>query len=52
VVFSWILYKSKAQRDKINKKVMNDPRLKMEPGEMPFDMKRFTYGGFSVFVDL
>ena len=52
VVFSWILYKSKAQRDKVNKKVMSDPRLHMEPGEMPFDMKRMSYGGFSLLVDM
>lgn len=51
VVFSWITYKSKAQRDKINKKVMADPRLKMDGSAMPFDMKRMTYGGFKVFVD-
>ena len=51
VVFSWITYKSKAQRDRINKKVMNDPRLKMDGKSMPFDMKRMTYGGFKVFVD-
>ena len=52
VVFSWITYKSKAQRDKINAKVMADPRLKMDGQAMPFDMKRMTYGGFKVFVDV
>ncbi len=52
VVFSWITYKSKAQRDKINAKVMKDPRLKMDGSAMPFDMKRMTYGGFKVFVDV
>ncbi len=51
VVFSWITYKSKAQRDKINAKVMKDPRLKMDGSAMPFDMKRMSYGGFKVFVD-
>ena len=51
VVFSWITYKSKAQRDRINAKVMKDPRLKMDGASMPFDMKRMTYGGFKVFVD-
>lgn len=53
VVFSWILYKSKAHRDAVNKKVMKDPRLKamMDPKKMPFDMKRFTYGGFEVLVE-
>lgn len=51
VVFSWITYKSKAQREKINAKVMKDPRLKMDGSAMPFDMKRMSYGGFKVFVD-
>jgi uncharacterized protein YbaA (DUF1428 family) len=51
VVFSWITYKSKAQRDRINAKVMADPRLKMDGTAMPFDMKRMSYGGFKVFVD-
>jgi len=51
VVFSWITYKSKAQRDRINAKVMKDPRLHMDGKAMPFDMKRMTYGGFKVFVD-
>jgi len=54
VVFSWIVYKSRAQRDRVNKKIMADPRLeKMMMGEgMPFDMKRMVYGGFKVLVDL
>jgi uncharacterized protein YbaA (DUF1428 family) len=53
VVFSWITYKSRAHRDRVNKKVMNDPRLAgMDPEEMPGDMKRMIYGGFDVIVDL
>ena len=52
VVFSWILYKSRAHRDKVNAKVMKDPRLDMDPKTMPFDMKRMSYGGFTVFVDV
>jgi len=54
VVFSWILYKSRADRDRINKKVMKDPRLAnmMDPKSMPFDMKRMAYGGFRTIVDL
>lgn len=52
VVFSWILYKSRAHRDKVNAKVMKDPRLDMGSKTMPFDMKRMSYGGFSVFVDV
>ena len=54
VFFSWIVFRSKADRDRINKKVMNDPRLQkmMEPGAMPFDHKRMAYGGFRIAVDL
>ncbi len=54
VVFSWILYKSRGDRDRINKKVMKDPRLAkmMDPKSMPFDMKRMAYGGFRTIVDL
>lgn len=54
VVFSWILYKSRAARDRINTKVMADPRLTdmMDPKNMPFDGKRMIYGGFKSFVKL
>ena len=55
VVFSWIVYKSRAHRDRVNGKVMKDPRLaKMmgDPKAMPFDVKRMAYGGFKVLVDL
>jgi uncharacterized protein YbaA (DUF1428 family) len=54
VVFSWILYKSRAHRDSVNKKVMADPRLAkmMNPKNPPFDHKRMNYGGFEVFVDM
>jgi len=54
VVFSWIVYKSKAHRDRVNKNVMKDPRLKamMDPAAMPFDMTRMVYGGFKVLVDI
>ena len=53
VMFSWITYKSRAHRDRVNKKVMSDPRLEgMDPDEMPADMKRMIYGGFEVIVDL
>ena len=52
VVFSWITYKSRAHRDKVNAKVMKDPRLASmcDPKDMPFDCKRMLYGGFSVIV--
>ena len=55
VVFSWIVYKSRAHRDRLNAKVMKDPRMmKMmnDPDSMPFDHKRMSYGGFEVLVDL
>ena len=54
VVFSWIVYKSRADRDRINKKVMSDPRLAkmMDPKDMPFDAKRMIYGGFETLVEL
>ena len=54
VVFSWIVYKSRAHRDRVNAKVMKDPRLAsmMDPNAMPFDMKRMAFGGFRVIVDL
>lgn len=55
VVFSWIVFKSRAHRDRVNAKVMKDPRLKkmMDPkAAMPFDLKRMSYGGFKTLVDL
>ena len=54
VVFSWIVYKSRAHRDRVNAKVMADPRLaEMADGKnMPFDVRRMAYGGFKVLVDL
>lgn len=53
VVFSWIVFKSRADRDRVNAKAMKDPRLKdMDPKTMPFDVKRMVFGGFKTFVDL
>jgi uncharacterized protein YbaA (DUF1428 family) len=54
VFFSWIVYKSRAHRDRVNAKVMKDPRLAnmMSPAGMPFDGKRMIYGGFKSVVDL
>jgi uncharacterized protein YbaA (DUF1428 family) len=53
VVFSYIVYKSRKERDRILKKVMADKRLAamMDPKKMPFDGKRMIYGGFKVIVD-
>ena len=54
VVFSWIVYKSRAQRNRVLKKVMADKRLAamMNPGAMPFDGKRMIYGGFKTMLEL
>jgi uncharacterized protein YbaA (DUF1428 family) len=54
VIFSWIVFRSRADRDRINARVIKDPRLAkmMVPGAMPFDLKRMSYGGFKVLVAL
>lgn len=52
VVFSWITYPSREKRDEINKKVMDDPRIKDGFKDMPFDGKRMIFGGFNSFLDL
>jgi uncharacterized protein YbaA (DUF1428 family) len=53
VVFSWIVFKSRAHRDRVNAKVMQDPHLAemMDAKPMPFDTKRMVYGGFDVIVE-
>lgn len=53
-VFSFIVFKSRADRDRVNKKVMSDPRMNkmMEGKEMPFEVKRMAYGGFKGLVEL
>jgi uncharacterized protein YbaA (DUF1428 family) len=53
VFFSWIVYQSRAHRNRVNAKVMKDPRIAkiMGPKAMPFDPKRMAYGGFKVLVD-
>ncbi|MDR5838865.1 DUF1428 domain-containing protein [Caballeronia sp. LZ034LL] len=54
VVFSYIVYASREERDRVNAKVMEDPRLKamMETGEPPFDAQRMFFGGFNAIVEL
>ena len=53
VVFSFIIYKSKAHRDKVNAKVMKDPTMNQEKyKDMPFEMKRMAVGGFETIVHL
>jgi uncharacterized protein YbaA (DUF1428 family) len=53
VVFAYIVYKSRAHRDRVNAKAMKDPRLAnmMDPKAMPFDGKRMFWGGFKVLVN-
>lgn len=53
VFFSWVVYKSRAHRDRVNARVMKDPRLAkmMDSKSMPFDPGRMAYGGFRVMVD-
>jgi uncharacterized protein YbaA (DUF1428 family) len=52
VMFSWIVFKSRAHRDRVNAKVMKDPRIANVPmSSMPFDVKRMLYGGFKVLVN-
>jgi uncharacterized protein YbaA (DUF1428 family) len=51
VVFSYIVYPSREERDRINALVMKDPRLDMDPANMPFDAKRMIWGGFNVLVE-
>jgi len=52
VIFSWITYESRQQRDAIMAKVMQDPRLQDSMANMPFDTKRMIFGGFETFVVL
>jgi len=54
VIFSWIVYPSRAKRDEVNDKVMQDPRMAefMKPENMAFDGKRMIFGGFEMVVDM
>ena len=54
VVFAYVVYQSRAHRDRVNAKVMKDPRLAklMDPKSIPFEHKRTAYGGFKVLVDV
>ena len=53
VAFSWIVFESREERDRVNAAVMDDPRFKeLTKREMPFDSKRMIYGGFQVAVDV
>ena len=52
VLFSWIVFESREQRDAVNTKVMADPRLQCDPADLPFDARRMIYGGFRPLVRL
>ena len=52
VAFSWIIYKSRGDRDAVMKKVMADPRLPKDMSKMPFDAKRMIFGGFKTIVEM
>jgi uncharacterized protein YbaA (DUF1428 family) len=55
LIFSFIVYNSRQHRDEVNARVMSDPAMSpeaMKDKPMPFDMKRFSYGGFEVIVDV
>ncbi|WP_119679474.1 DUF1428 domain-containing protein [Indioceanicola profundi] len=52
VVFAWIVYESREQRDAVNAKVMADPRLKDSMTNAPFDGKRMIYGGFNTLLEM
>jgi len=52
VVFSWIVYRDRAHRDEVNRKVMNDPRMAGAMESAPFDGKRMIYGGFQPFIEV
>ena len=52
VVFSWITYKTKRDRDAVNKKVLADPRVQMDMKNTPFDASRMIYGGFKPVIEL
>ena len=53
IVFAWIVYKSRTHRDRVNAKVMKDPRINgmCDERSMPFDVRRMSYGGFTIAVD-
>ncbi|MBZ9853375.1 DUF1428 family protein [Mesorhizobium sp. CA13] len=52
VVFAWVTYESRQNRDAVMAKVMADPRLQLDMSTMPFDGKRMIFGGFQTFMEL
>jgi uncharacterized protein YbaA (DUF1428 family) len=51
VVFSYIVFKSRQHRDRVNAKVMKEMEAMCDPKDMPFDVKRMVYGGFKTLVE-
>ena len=51
VVFSYVVFKSRAHRDRVNAEVMKEMEKMCEPKDMPFDVNRMVYGGFKILVD-
>ena len=51
VIFAWVTYESREARDRIMKKVMEDPRMNGDMDKMPFDGKRMIFGGFEAIVE-
>jgi uncharacterized protein YbaA (DUF1428 family) len=52
IIFAYIVFKSRAHRDRVNAKVMKDPRMNsFDPSSMPFDIKRMSVGGFKTIVE-
>ena len=51
VIFAWIVFKSRQDRDRVNAAVMKDPRLQSMGKDMPFDCKKMAYGGFKTIVE-
>ncbi len=54
IVFAYIVYKSRKQRDDVNKKIMKDKRMNemCDPNDMPFDICKMSYGGFNAIVEM
>ena len=51
VIFAWIVYESREQRDRVNEQVLKDPRMANAFNQMPFDSQRMIYGGFTTLLE-
>jgi uncharacterized protein YbaA (DUF1428 family) len=52
IIVAYVIYRSRAHRDRVNKKVMEDPRMTEKPEDMPFDCERIVFNGFETIVNL